>query len=107
MVEKANILVEAFLHTTVLSEDDSDKVRRSCRWWLRISRRASQRTSSDEVHRYQSGGGHGGGPQIGEMLRRLGKKSEFYQGMRITDADTMEIVEMVLAGRSTRRSRPS
>jgi acetylglutamate kinase len=42
---------------------------------------------------------HGGGPQIGEMLRRIGKKSEFCQGMRITDADTMDIVEMVLAGK--------
>ncbi|MGC9967217.1 MAG: acetylglutamate kinase [Syntrophobacteraceae bacterium] len=42
---------------------------------------------------------HGGGPQIGEMLGRLGKKSEFYRGMRITDAETMEIVEMVLAGK--------
>ena len=42
---------------------------------------------------------HGGGPQIGEMLRRIGKKSDFCDGMRITDADTMEIVEMVLSGR--------
>ncbi len=42
---------------------------------------------------------HGGGPQIGEMLQRIGKKSEFCQGMRITDADTMDIVEMVLAGK--------
>ena len=42
---------------------------------------------------------HGGGPQIGEMLRRIGKKSDFCQGMRITDADTMDIVEMVLAGK--------
>lgn len=42
---------------------------------------------------------HGGGPQIGEMLRRLGKKSEFLDGMRITDAETMDIVEMVLAGK--------
>ncbi|MHC1726366.1 MAG: acetylglutamate kinase [Syntrophobacteraceae bacterium] len=42
---------------------------------------------------------HGGGPQIGEMLKRLGKKSDFYEGMRITDADTMEIVEMVLSGK--------
>jgi acetylglutamate kinase len=41
---------------------------------------------------------HGGGPQIGEMLRRLGIKSEFAQGLRITDAATIEIVEMVLAG---------
>ena len=42
---------------------------------------------------------HGGGPQIGDMLRRIGKKTDFYEGMRITDADTMDIVEMVLAGK--------
>jgi acetylglutamate kinase len=41
---------------------------------------------------------HGGGPQIGEMLKRLGIKSEFSGGLRITDAATIEIVEMVLAG---------
>jgi len=41
---------------------------------------------------------HGGGPQIGEMLKRLGIKSEFAAGLRVTDAATMEIVEMVLAG---------
>jgi acetylglutamate kinase len=41
---------------------------------------------------------HGGGPQIGDMLNRLGIKSEFAGGLRITDAATIEIVEMVLAG---------
>src|SRR5215510_9993096 len=41
---------------------------------------------------------HGGGPQIGDMLRRLGIKSEFAAGLRVTDAATVEIVEMVLAG---------
>src|SRR5919205_644877 len=41
---------------------------------------------------------HGGGPQIGEMLKRLGIKSEFAAGLRITDKPTMEVVEMVLAG---------
>lgn len=41
---------------------------------------------------------HGGGPQIGEMLKRLGIKSEFAAGLRITDAPTIEVVEMVLAG---------
>ena len=41
---------------------------------------------------------HGGGPQIGDMLKRLGIKSEFSGGLRVTDAATMEIVEMVLAG---------
>ncbi|MCA3212284.1 MAG: acetylglutamate kinase [Burkholderiales bacterium] len=41
---------------------------------------------------------HGGGPQIDEALERIGKKSEFIQGMRVTDAETMEVVEWVLAG---------
>lgn len=41
---------------------------------------------------------HGGGPQIGGMLKRLGIKSEFAAGLRVTDAETIEIVEMVLAG---------
>ncbi len=41
---------------------------------------------------------HGGGPQIGEMLKRIGKQSEFIQGMRVTDAETMDVVEMVLGG---------
>ncbi len=41
---------------------------------------------------------HGGGPQIETMLKRLGIKSEFAGGLRVTDAATMEIVEMVLAG---------
>src|SRR5438093_9019898 len=41
---------------------------------------------------------HGGGPQIGEMLKRLGIQSQFAAGLRITDAATIEIVEMVLAG---------
>ena len=41
---------------------------------------------------------HGGGPQIGGMLNRLGIKSEFAAGLRVTDAATIEIVEMVLAG---------
>lgn len=42
---------------------------------------------------------HGGGPQIEQLLDRVGKKGEFVQGMRVTDAETMDIVEMVLAGR--------
>ncbi len=41
---------------------------------------------------------HGGGPQIEAALHRLGKKGEFVQGMRVTDAETMEVVEWVLAG---------
>ncbi|MBD3822047.1 acetylglutamate kinase [Hydrogenovibrio sp. JE_KL2] len=41
---------------------------------------------------------HGGGPQIGNLLTKIGKQSEFIQGMRVTDAETMDIVEMVLGG---------
>lgn len=41
---------------------------------------------------------HGGGPQINELLARVGKQGEFIQGMRVTDAETMDVVEMVLGG---------
>lgn len=41
---------------------------------------------------------HGGGPQIDDMLKRVGKQGEFIQGMRVTDAETMDVVEMVLGG---------
>jgi acetylglutamate kinase len=41
---------------------------------------------------------HGGGPQIESLLTRLGKKGEFVQGMRVTDEETMDVVEMVLGG---------
>jgi acetylglutamate kinase len=42
---------------------------------------------------------HGGGPQINDLLKQIGKKSEFVDGMRVTDAETMDIVEMVLVGK--------
>ncbi|MDQ7003809.1 MAG: acetylglutamate kinase [Ghiorsea sp.] len=42
---------------------------------------------------------HGGGPQIGDVLKKLGKQAEFIDGMRVTDDETMDIVEMVLAGK--------
>jgi len=41
---------------------------------------------------------HGGGPQIGKLLEKIGKKSEFVEGMRVTDTETMDVVEMVLGG---------
>ena len=41
---------------------------------------------------------HGGGPQIGNLLERLGKATEFVEGMRVTDSETMDVVEMVLGG---------
>ena len=42
---------------------------------------------------------HGGGPQIGEVLTKMGKKSQFIEGMRVTDGETMDVVEMVLVGK--------
>ena len=42
---------------------------------------------------------HGGGPEISDMLKRVGKKSEFVEGLRVTDKETAEIVQMVLAGK--------
>jgi acetylglutamate kinase len=42
---------------------------------------------------------HGGGPQIGSLLKQIGKKSEFVDGLRVTDSETMDIVEMVLVGK--------
>lgn len=41
---------------------------------------------------------HGGGPQIGKVLKQIGKESEFINGMRVTDSETMDVVEMVLGG---------
>lgn len=41
---------------------------------------------------------HGGGPQIGELLKKIGKETRFIEGMRVTDSETMDVVEMVLGG---------
>jgi len=41
---------------------------------------------------------HGGGPQIGQLLERLGKETRFVEGMRVTDSETMDVVQMVLGG---------
>ena len=41
---------------------------------------------------------HGGGPQIGQLLKRIGKETQFIEGMRVTDSETMDVVEMVLGG---------
>ena len=45
---------------------------------------------------------HGGGPEITRVLERLGKESTFVGGLRVTDAETMDVVEMVLAGRTNK-----
>ncbi len=44
---------------------------------------------------------HGGGPQIGKILEKIGKQSEFVGGMRVTDSETMDVVEMVLGDRKS------
>jgi acetylglutamate kinase len=45
---------------------------------------------------------HGGGPQIGDLMRRLGKEPEFHEGLRVTDAETLDIARMVLVGKVNR-----
>jgi acetylglutamate kinase len=45
---------------------------------------------------------HGGGPQIGDLMRRLGKVPEFHDGLRVTDAETLDIARMVLVGKVNR-----
>jgi acetylglutamate kinase len=50
---------------------------------------------------------HGGGPQIAAMLKKLDIKSEFYQGLRVTDKPTVEVVEMVLAGAINKERTPT
>ena len=47
---------------------------------------------------------HGGGPQISELMRRLGKEPEFVDGRRVTDAETIDIVRMALVGKVNARS---
>ncbi|MBR2916486.1 MAG: acetylglutamate kinase, partial [Clostridia bacterium] len=42
---------------------------------------------------------HGGGPEINELMEKLGKKAEFVDGLRVTDKETVDIVQMVLAGK--------
>ena len=48
---------------------------------------------------------HGGGPQIGELMDRLGKEPEFLDGLRVTDAETLDIARMVLVGKVNREHR--
>jgi len=100
MIEKANILVEAlpyirrFYQKTIVIKYGGHAM---------MAEELKESFAKDVVLMKYIGINpvvvHGGGPQIGEMLRRIGKKSDFCDGMRITDADTMEIVEMVLSGK--------
>ena len=100
MIEKANVLVEAlpyirrFYQKTIVVKYGGHAM---------VAEELKESFAKDIVLMKYIGINpvvvHGGGPQIGEMLRRIGKKSDFYEGMRITDEDTMDIVEMVLAGK--------
>ncbi|MGC8492950.1 MAG: acetylglutamate kinase [Syntrophobacteraceae bacterium] len=97
MIEKANILVEAlpyirrFYQKTIVIKYGGHAM---------VAEELKESFAKDVVLMKYIGINpvvvHGGGPQIGRMLERIGKKTDFYQGMRITDADTMDIVEMVL-----------
>jgi acetylglutamate kinase len=100
MIEKANILVEAlpyirrFYQKTIVIKYGGHAM---------VDEELKESFAKDVVLMKYIGINpvvvHGGGPQIGKMLERIGKKSEFFRGMRITDAETMDIVEMVLAGK--------
>jgi acetylglutamate kinase len=97
MIEKANILVEAlpyirrFYQKTIVIKYGGHAM---------VAEDLKESFAKDVVLMKYIGINpvvvHGGGPQIGRMLDRIGKKSEFVEGMRITDEDTMDIVEMVL-----------
>ena len=100
MVEKANVLVEAlpyirrFYQKTIVVKYGGHAM---------VAEELKESFAKDIVLMKYIGINpvvvHGGGPQIADMLRRIGKKCDFYEGMRITDEDTMDIVEMVLAGK--------
>ena len=62
-------------------------------------RHSFARDIAPEIYRCASVIVHGGGPQIGETMQRLGLKPQFVEGLRVTDAETMDVVEMVLGGK--------
>lgn len=97
--EQAEILMQALPH--MLRYDDAIVVVKYGGHAMG-DENAARQFAKDMVLLEQSGVNpvvvHGGGPQIGAMLAKLGIKSEFAQGLRITDKATVEIVEMVLAG---------
>jgi acetylglutamate kinase len=97
--EQAEILMQALPH--MLRYDDSVIVVKYGGHAMG-DEEVARRCAKDMVLLEQSGVNpvvvHGGGPQIGAMLKKLGIKSEFAAGLRITDRATVEIVEMVLAG---------
>ena len=99
LIRKANILVEALPYIRAFSDKtvvikyggaamENDALKASFAKDVTLLRFIGVRTVIV----------HGGGPQIGQMLARLGKQTEFVDGVRVTDDETMDVVEMVLGG---------
>jgi acetylglutamate kinase len=103
LIEKAEVLIEAlpymrrFLHKTIVvkyggSAQSDESLRASFAVDVVLLKHIGLRPVIV----------HGGGPQIGRTLERLGKVSRFVDGLRVTDDETMEVVEMVLGGKVNR-----
>ena len=99
LIEKANVLIEAlpwmrqFYQRTIVIKYGGHAM---------VDERLKDSFAQDIVLLKYAGINpvvvHGGGPQIGQLLQRIGKQSEFIDGMRVTDSETMDVVEMVLGG---------
>ncbi len=100
LIEKANVLIEAlpymrqFYQSTIVIKYGGSAM---------VDERLKRSFAQDIVLLKYVGINpvvvHGGGPQIGKTLERIGKKSDFREGMRVTDSETMDVVEMVLVGK--------
>jgi len=100
LIEKANVLIEAlpwmrqFYQRTIVIKYGGHAM---------VDERLKDSFAQDIVLLKYAGINpvvvHGGGPQIGQTLERIGKKSDFREGMRVTDRETMDVVEMVLVGK--------
>ncbi len=100
LIDKANILMEAlpwirrFYNKTIVIKYGGNAM---------VEERLKESFAQDVVLMKYIGLNpvvvHGGGPQIGKVLKAMGKESRFVQGMRVTDSETMDVVEMVLVGK--------
>ncbi|MEJ2699383.1 MAG: acetylglutamate kinase [Desulfuromonadales bacterium] len=100
LIEKANVLMEAlpyikrFYNQTIVIKYGGNAM---------VEERLKEGFAKDVILMKYIGLNpvvvHGGGPQIGQVLKAMGKESRFVQGMRVTDTETMDVVEMVLGGK--------
>jgi acetylglutamate kinase len=100
LIEKANVLMEAlpyikrFYNKTIVIKYGGNAM---------VEERLKEGFAKDVILMKYIGLNpvivHGGGPQIGKVLKTMGKESHFIQGMRVTDTETMDVVEMVLGGK--------